>query len=248
MRFEPIYQYRIWGGRRLAGLLSAPLRSDGSHRRSVAPERPRRPSEPSRRWPAQGTDDQAVDGAISRGNVGETRPAGFPRFPLLLKFLDTRVTLSVQVHPSDDQTDYIPAGESGKTEAWVVIEAAPDSPHLCGVESRRYRGKSARRASRAVPRQIAWPALSRRSGDSVLLPAGTVHSLGGLVVFEVQENSDVTFRLYDWDSHRPANASTPPVASRAGDGRALTGNREHIIRHGLRSSKKKKPVPARAAV
>jgi mannose-6-phosphate isomerase len=131
----------------------------------------------------------------------------FSRFPLLLKFLDTRVTLSVQVHPSDEQTAFIPPGESGKTEAWVVLEATPDARIYAGLK----RGVTAENLRAALADGSAPECLASfqpKLGDGVLLPAGTVHSLGGLVVFEVQENSDVTFRLFDWDhidpqTHRP---------------------------------------------
>jgi mannose-6-phosphate isomerase len=122
----------------------------------------------------------------------------FQRFPLLLKFLDCREVLSVQVHPSDLQTDYLPAGEHGKTEAWVVLEAGPSSRIYAGLDP----GTTAddlrqALANRTVADHLA--SFTPKPGDGVFLPAGTVHSLGGPVVFEVQENSDVTFRLYDWD-------------------------------------------------
>jgi mannose-6-phosphate isomerase len=123
----------------------------------------------------------------------------FLRFPLLLKFLDAREMLSVQVHPADAHTDLLPAGETGKTEAWVVLEA--------GIESRIYAGLKPGATADDLRRAITNGALADhlvcftpKPGDGVFLPAGTVHSLGGdVVVFEVQENSDVTFRLYDWD-------------------------------------------------
>jgi mannose-6-phosphate isomerase len=123
----------------------------------------------------------------------------FRRFPLLLKFLDAREMLSVQVHPADAHTDLLPAGETGKTEAWVVLEA--------GTESRIYAGLKPATTADNLRRAIANGAVADhlvsftpKPGDGVFLPAGTVHALGGdVVVFEVQQNSDVTFRLYDWD-------------------------------------------------
>ena len=133
----------------------------------------------------------------------------FTRFPLLLKFLDARDTLSVQVHPSDAQLRYLPAGESGKTEAWVVLEAEPESRIYAGLKP----GATPVRLRRAIGDGTVADQLASfvpKPGDGVFIPAGTVHSLGGLVVFEVQQNSDVTFRLYDWNRvdaqtgrHRP---------------------------------------------
>jgi mannose-6-phosphate isomerase len=118
----------------------------------------------------------------------------FRRFPLLLKFLDAHEMLSVQVHPG---------GDTGKTEAWVVLEA--------GTKSRIYAGLKPGTTADDLRRSLAngtvaddVACFAPKPGDAVFLPAGTVHSLGGgVVVFEVQQNSDVTFRLYDWDRVDP---------------------------------------------
>jgi len=135
----------------------------------------------------------------------------FCRFPLLLKFLDARDMLSVQVHPSDRQTNYLPAGETGKTEAWVVLEAVAESRIYAGLKP----DTTATNLRRAIANGTVADHLAcftPKPGDGVFLPAGTVHALGGdVVVFEVQQNSDVTFRLYDWDH----------VDSKTGQPRAL---------------------------
>ena len=123
----------------------------------------------------------------------------FRRFPLLLKFIDAREMLSVQVHPSDAHKDLLPAGETGKTEAWVVLEAGAESRIYAGLKP----GTTADDLRRALTNGSVADHLiyfTPKPGDGVFLPAGTVHALGGdVVVFEVQQNSDVTFRLYDWD-------------------------------------------------
>lgn len=198
LRFEPICQYRLWGGRRLADLLRDPLPGDGPIGEA---------------WLLSDRDDhpsRVADGPLKGWTIGQLlqqspeqllgKFAGrFRRFPLLLKFLDAREMLSVQVHPSDSQTDYLPAGERGKTEAWVVLEAESESRIYAGLKP----GTTADVLRQALENQTVADHLASftpKAGDSVFLQAGTVHSLGGgLVVFEVQENSDVTFRLYDWD-------------------------------------------------
>jgi len=197
LRFPPIYQYRVWGGRRLAELLMAPLPGDGPVGET---------------WLLSDRDDHAskvaagpLEGSTIRQLLEQSpdqllgKLAGrFRRFPVLLKFLDARERLSVQVHPKDAQRDYIPAGESGKTEAWVVLEAGPASRIYAGLKPGTTQDDLKRAlASRAVADLVA--SFTPRVGDAVLVCAGTVHSLSGLLVFEVQENSDVTFRLYDWD-------------------------------------------------
>jgi mannose-6-phosphate isomerase len=197
LRFEPIYQYRPWGGRRLSTLLSAVLPGDDpigeswllsdrdAHSSVIANGelKGRTLAELLKQWPVQ---------------MLGTSAQHFRRFPLLLKFLDVRGSLSVQVHPTDAQTAYIPAGESGKTEAWVVMAA--------GSEGRIYAGlapnTSPLRLREALARGTVVDQLasfSPKSGDGVFVPAGTVHSLRDVVVFEVQQNSDVTLRLYDWN-------------------------------------------------
>ncbi len=202
----PIYQYRPWGGRRLADLLSTPLPANDPVGEA---------------WLLSDREDHAsivADGPLSGRTIGQLlhdspeqmmgKLAGrFLRFPLLLKFLDARDTLSVQVHPSDKQPNYIPAGETGKTEAWVVVETTPESCIYAGLKS----GTTADDLRSGIANGTVadrLPSFVPKVGDSVLLPAGTVHSLGGLVVFEVQQNSDVTFRLYDWD-HVDAKTGHP---------------------------------------
>jgi mannose-6-phosphate isomerase len=197
LRFEPICQNRLWGGRRLADLLRTPLQGDGPIGEA---------------WLLSDRDDfssRVADGPLKGRSIKQLleqspeqllgKLAGrFRRFPLLLKFLDARDMLSVQVHPSDLQTDYLPAGEHGKTEAWVVLEAEPKSRVYAGLKA----GTTANDLRRALANRTVADHLASftpRPGDGVFLQAGTVHSLGGLVVFEVQQNSDVTFRLYDWD-------------------------------------------------
>ena len=110
--------------------------------------------------------------------------------------------LSVQVHPSRKQVELIPQGETGKTEAWVVLEAEPGSRVYAGLKS----GTTARicERCRSKPSNNCLASFSPRRGQGILIEAGVVHALGdGVVVFEVQENSDVTFRLYDWDHIDP---------------------------------------------
>ena len=135
----------------------------------------------------------------------------FRRFPLLLKFLDAREMLSVQVHPADNRTDLLPAGETGKTEAWVVLEAGPKSRIYAGLRPGvTEAGLRQAITNGGVADQLAY--ITPQPGDAVFIPAGTVHSLGGdIVVFEVQENSDVTFRLYDWN-HVDAKTGKPRAA------------------------------------
>ena len=213
LRFEPIYQYRLWGGRRLADLLSAPL-----------PDGP-----VGEAWLLSDREDHSsviANGrlkGVTLGQILRERPKAVlgqsagevARFPVLLKFLDVQDALSVQVHPSDAKTSYLPEGESGKTEAWVVLAAGP--------EGRIYAGLAPNTKIATIRQSLAAGTLvdllasfSPKSGDAIPIPAGTVHALRDLVVFEVQENSDVTFRLYDWNhvdpkTHQPRELQVEPA-------------------------------------
>jgi mannose-6-phosphate isomerase len=204
LRFEPIYQYRLWGGRRLADWLAAPLPGDGPIGEAwLLSDRDDQPSRVAE-GPLKGRTIVELM-AEARPQILGSRASRFKRFPLLLKFLDVRQMLSVQVHPPDDKTDLIPPGNTGKTEAWVVLEAEPASHIYAGLKP----GTTAADL-RALSQQSADDHLARFTpsrGQTVLINAGTVHALGdGVVVFEVQENSDVTFRLYDWDHVDPKTA------------------------------------------
>ena len=209
LRFEPIFQYRVWGGRNLSAYMAATLPGDGPIGEAwLLSDRDDHPSKvadgplagSTLRELMEASPDQLLGGLASR----------FQRFPLLLKFLDAREKLSVQVHPEDGQSDYIPAGESGKTEAWVVLEAGPASRIYAGLRPGTTRAELERAiASRSVAEFLA--SFTPKVGDAVLLRARAVHSLGGLVVFEVQENSDVTFRLFDWDRTDPKTGKRRPL-------------------------------------
>jgi mannose-6-phosphate isomerase len=210
LRFEPIYQYRLWGGRRLSGLLSAPLPGD----------------EPvGEAWVlSDRTDYQSLvaNGPLKGRSLGQLMDnsreqlmgelaSRFARFPLLLKFLDAQTMLSVQVHPSDAHPELIPAGDTAKTEAWVVIEAEKGSRIYAGLKS----GTTASILRSSLEDETIADHLvciDPKPGDAVFIPAGTVHTLGdGVVVFEVQQNSDVTFRLYDWGHVDPKTKKTRPL-------------------------------------
>jgi len=207
LRFEPIYQYRLWGGRHFANLLAAPLPGGGPIGEAwVLSDREDRPS-------------HVADGPLKGRTIGELmeqcpvqlmgKLAGrFPRFPLLLKFLDASEMLSVQVHPSDAHADLIPAGETAKTEAWVVLEAGANSRIYAGLKP----GTTLDILRCALSHGTAAEHIAcftPKPGDGVFIPAGTVHTLGGgVVVFEIQQNSDVTFRLYDWE-HVDAKTGQP---------------------------------------
>ena len=161
LRFEPIYQYRLWGGRRLADLLTAPLPGDGPIGEAwLLSDRDDHPSKVAD-GPLKGSTIRQLMEQSPEQLLGKL--AGrFRRFPVLLKFLDAREKLSVQVHPKDGQREYIPAGETGKTEAWVVLEAGPASRSTPGLKPAPRETDSSKRL-RAGRLRTFWRASRRRS-------------------------------------------------------------------------------------
>jgi mannose-6-phosphate isomerase len=207
LQFEPIFQYRLWGGRSLENIFQTALPGDGPIGEAwLLSDRDDQPSRVAN-GPLKGlTIGQLID-RYGEQLLGELS-GRFSRFPLLLKFLDAKEMLSVQVHPSDTNTNYLPAGKHGKTEAWIVLEASPESRIFTGLIP----GTTPNDLQQAIKNDKVADKISYfipKTGDGVFIPAGTVHTLGdGVVIFEVQQNSDVTFRLYDW-GHVDANTGKP---------------------------------------
>ena len=120
------------------------------------------------------------------------------RFPLLIKLLDCQDDLSVQVHPNDHY-DRLPQGELGKTEMWYILDAKPGAKIIYGLNDEVTREQLAQ----AIEENRILDCLREipvEAGDSFYIPAGTVHALGaGILVAEIQQNSDSTYRLYDYN-------------------------------------------------
>jgi mannose-6-phosphate isomerase len=201
LSFEPIFQYRLWGGRRLGRWMDKPLPDGPIGEAWILSDRKDHASEVAQ-GPLKGQTITALMAADKTAILGEHADR-FDRFPLLLKFLDVKAMLSVQVHPRDDQTDLIPQGETGKTEAWVVLEADPGCRIYAGLKSHTTAQDLRDLNTKTADEHLA--SFKPEVGQGVQITAGTVHALGdGVMVFEVQENSDITFRLYDWDHVDPA--------------------------------------------
>lgn len=192
---EPQYRERVWGGQRLKAAdppvgeawvaFGESLVRDGGHAgRSVAEL-------------AEEYGEQLLGRAVLE-RYGT-------RFPLLVKLLDCADWLSVQVHPDDEQARrLVGPGEFGKSEAWHFIEAEPGASIYAGIKQ----GTSGEELEAAIRDGRVLEVAERlgvKAGETVYIPAGTLHSLGpGLLLYEVQQSSDTTFRVYDWD--RPASA------------------------------------------
>jgi mannose-6-phosphate isomerase len=197
LRFTPIFKPALWGGGRLPALLAAPqcpeptgeawVLSDFADRVSVVADGPLTGKT------LRELMEHRPDCLIGRAKA----PNG--RFPLLFKFLHACEPLSVQVHPTDAQARKLEGPTAaGKTEAWVVLEADPSARVYAGLVPNVTEAALRRAILRGAVEDLLYTH-APSPGDSYFLPAGAVHSAGGgLVVFEVQQTSDLTYRLYDW--------------------------------------------------
>jgi mannose-6-phosphate isomerase len=204
--FTPLYRRYIWGGRRFVSGLGRDLPPGDDYAESW--ELVDRAADQSvvRAGPLAGTSlGQLVR---ERGIELFGHPAP-PAFPLLFKFLDANRVLSVQVHPDDERAARLEPPDRGKTEAWYVIAAEPESRIYAGLREGVGREDLAA-AIRAGTCADVLHSFIPVPGDCVFIPAGTVHAIGaGLLVAEIQQSSDVTYRLFDWNRIGPDGVPRP---------------------------------------
>lgn len=186
----------VWGGRRLADVLHKPLPTGEPYGESWEISDHALHQSRVAAGPRTGQTLRGLIEESPREILGKEEAAAFP---WLVKFLDASDWLSVQVHPGEEAVRRLWPGEGSKTEAWFIVEAAPDSRIYAGLlpgcdeRSLRHhleRGTVAECLHSFVP----------QAGDCVFLPAGTVHAVGGgVLIAEIQQTSDATFRLFDWN-------------------------------------------------
>lgn len=137
-----------------------------------------------------------------KGNtIGESWETGLleRNAPVLIKLIDAKDTLSVQVHPDDKCASKIENAKCGKSEAWVVLESEEDSFIIYGF-NRPMQKEEFKNLLKKGQISDVLNYVRVKKGDCIYIPAGTVHSLGkGVLVYEVQQPSDLTYRIYDWD-------------------------------------------------
>ena len=208
LRFQPAFRRYIWGGRRLADVLS---KSIGDQKAAES-------------WEiVDHGDDQSIVqfGSLSGRSLhelviahgadlvgekvwqrinDEKLPAALrQRFPLLLKFLDANRDLSVQVHPDDKMGATLSPPDLGKTEAWYVLHADPEAKVYAGLKEGVTKEQFAA-AIQAGNTESLLHAFEAKAGDCIFVEAGTMHAIGaGLLVAEIQQASNTTFRVFDWN-------------------------------------------------
>lgn len=190
---NPALHVKVWGGRRLATLMGKTLPTAEPYGES---------------WEVHDTATVANGPLAGRTLADVLQQYGHDLvgakndpavgFPLLVKFLDAADWLSVQVHPNDAQAQQYDGEPRGKTEAWYVLAGEPGSKLVYGMQA----GTSKEEMAAAIRENRLEPLLNYvevQPGDALFVSPGTVHALGpGLVIYEIQQSSDLTYRLYDW--------------------------------------------------
>jgi mannose-6-phosphate isomerase len=200
LKLRALSKEKVWGGTRIARTFQKDLPAD----RSIGEI-----------WVVWG------DLAVQNGSLADSKlddlirefPRAFlgsrvadrhyPEFPLLVKILDARETLSVQVHPDDVYARACEGQPFGKAEVWYILHAESDARLIHGV-ARPVSRSEAETAIEGGRLQAMLQYVEVKSGDVVYNPAGTIHALGGgIFLYELQQSSDLTYRLYDWDRRDP---------------------------------------------
>ncbi len=199
LTLKPRLVPRVWGGRRLARAFSTAADEPIGEAWMVFDENE------ILRGPYAGRRLREVLPELGEAFLGRRSVARYGyQLPLLVKFLDTAEWLSVQVHPDDAYAHRVEAhtGFHGKSEAWVVLDAEPGAQIVYGV-NRPVTREELEAAARDGTILELLNFLPVQTGDVVYIPAGTIHALGpGLLVYEVQQRSDLTYRLYDYGRGR----------------------------------------------
>jgi mannose-6-phosphate isomerase len=196
LTFHPIFKERVWGGREIQKLFGKKLPLGKIGESWEISDRPGDESiiangefaGKSLRWLMENH---------ARELLGDAKSANRNRFPLLIKILDAREKLSLQVHPPANKAAEL-KGEP-KTEMWFIAAAAPGAELFVGLKRGVTRAELEKKISDGSVADC-FHRVPVRAGDTMFLPSGRVHAIGaGLVIFEIQQNSDTTYRVFDWN-------------------------------------------------
>ncbi len=197
LSFHPVFKERVWGGRLLEQLYHKALPPGVPIGESwEISDRPGDVSSLAGGGPLYGRDLRWLMENCERDLLGDAKSAN-GRFPLLVKILDAQEKLSLQVHPPAHKATEL--GGEPKTEAWYIAHAAPGAELYVGLKRGVTRaGFEAKIKTGGVAE--CFHRVPVKAGDTMFLPSGRVHAIGaGLVIFEFQQNSDTTYRVFDWN-------------------------------------------------
>jgi len=197
MTFSPLYMERVWGGRELETIYGRKLPSpDLPYGESW--EMSDRPGEQS--IVSHGSLKGQSLGELWQTKREEIFGIGFEKvgtFPLLIKILDARDKLSIQVHPPAEIAADL--GGEPKTEMWYIADATPNAKLYVGLKKGVTRKDFQEAITNGTVDQVVH-AINAKAGDSIFIPSGRLHAIGGgFLIYEIQQNSDTTYRVFDWN-------------------------------------------------
>ncbi|MBN1899399.1 MAG: class I mannose-6-phosphate isomerase [Spirochaetes bacterium] len=218
LKFKPIFKEKIWGGDNLLKCLDKNIEKKSKIGES---------------WEISDRDDDSsviINGELrgetltdvlkkyGRKLIGSKPEDQFlKRFPLLIKFIDANDKLSVQVHPNDKYASKHEKGEFGKTEMWYIVHAKPGAYLISGLKT----GTTKQQFKKLLEKNDLEGVLNKvkvKTGDVIFIPAGRVHAImPGIVINEIQQNSDITYRVYDWGRRGFDGKARPLHVSKALD-------------------------------
>lgn len=191
--FEPSLHVKVWGGKQLADRLGKRLPTDEPYGESWEIFWRNHIANGAQRGKLLGQLIQEQPLALTGRSEADAE------FPLLIKFIDAQEWLSVQVHPDDARAAELEGEPRGKTECWYIVEAAPDAQIIYGF-SQPTDAETFRRAIAEGRARDYLQFVPVQAGDFIFVPAGTLHAIGaGVLLYELQQTSDTTYRVYDWD-------------------------------------------------
>ncbi len=207
LRFIPLFQRYLWGGRRLAEVLGKSIGAETAaesweivdHQNDQSVVAYGELAGITLRQLIAEFGDRLLGGSMLKAVSSPDVPEHLRnRFPLLLKFLDANRPLSVQVHPDDRFGATLSPPDLGKTEAWYVMHADPGAKIFAGLKSGVTRQDFQNAVAEGTTESMLH-SFEPKQGDCVFIQAGTMHAIGaGLLIAEIQQASNTTFRVYDW--------------------------------------------------
>jgi len=231
IKFNPILKEKIWGGEKLSSILNK--KSDSKHI--------------GESWEISGVDGNisVVANGLYKGKTLNDLIASYKstflgqenidvfgeNFPLLIKFLDAKTNLSVQVHP-DDAMAKAKHNSFGKTEMWYIMDSDDDAEIVLGLKNNTI-NKSVLANIDASNVDAIFNTEKVKQGDSYFIPAGKIHAIGaGVLAAEIQQTSDITYRVYDWDRTDDNGAQRElhtNLAQQATKRFALNGKSDYVL-------------------
>lgn len=195
--FEPIYKKVVWGGNNIKSFFNRNIKDAdnigeswevSAHKEGISKIK-------NDSFSNQNLQQLFSDKTLKEKIFG-SKSIEMERFPILIKFIDAKDNLSIQVHP-DDEYAKINENDSGKNEVWYILDCKKDAKIVYGFKNEIDKN-NIKNAINDIEKNVKY--VNVKKGDFISIPAGTIHTIcGGITLCEVQQSSDVTYRVYDWN-------------------------------------------------